>query len=256
MRFSENNAEDREILSKIKGKINVCKKNHQVVFTDFLSPSHIEKCIHLVKENSELDCFTVGGYNEAERNILVLYPHFIMREEIVLPIKAVRISVNAKEADFTHRDVLGAILGLGLKREKIGDILISGKSADVILYKEAAEYISIYLTNISRYSVTCEEIKFEELKTLDTDVVTSRIIVPSLRLDAVLSHALNKSRSAVNESIKSGKIKINHQETQNPSAQLKEGDLLSIRGYGRIRFQNIAGTTKKDRIVIFVNKYK
>lgn len=247
--------DDKVVLDKIKSKISLCEKKGIPVYTDFIYPHHIEMGTSMMKElSSEIDFFTFGGFDEAERKILIFYPKYIGKDDIDLPIKVIRIVSDSKSAVFKHRDVLGSILGLGIKREKVGDILIKDNNADVILYKEAAGYLMLFLNKISNIAISCYEISFDDISPLDVQYKMIHSTVASLRIDAIISCGLNESRSHSSEYIKSNRVKVNYKEVVSPAYILKESDLISVRGKGRLVLEKIEGTTKKDRIRVLIKR--
>ncbi|NLK73197.1 MAG: RNA-binding protein [Clostridiales bacterium] len=249
-----NSPEEKEIYDKIKGKIITAQKRGAVCFTDFQNPYQLEIGAAIINSFDGICFFEYGGFENAERKIFVIYPEFVDPEDIEIPLKAIRIVSLSKTTVLEHKDVLGSILGLGLRRDKIGDILIDGNSADIVLYKETAEYISLFLDKIGKDTVSCQEISFDLLNTLKQKSKTINTTVASLRADAVISSGLGESRSHAVRYIQSGKLKINHKEIISPSYLVKEGDLISIRGKGRMILEKVEGITKKDRIKIVIKR--
>lgn len=246
---------EKEVFDKIKSKIMICQKRGKITYTDFLDPAQIEIGQQIVnKYYRELHYFFSGGFDHSERKIMVIYPEFLSQEEIEIPVKAIHIAATSKTASLQHKNVLGAVLGLGLKREKVGDIFVESNHADVILYKEAAEYLLIFLKKVGRYSVECEEITLSQIKSPEVHYKIIHATVASLRADAIISSGLGESRSRSSNWIKSGRLKINHKEVKNVAYMVSEGDLISVKGKGRIILDKILGTTKKDRIKVIIKK--
>lgn len=243
---------DKEIIDKIKGKVTLCDKKGMVTFTDFLDPVQLEAGKAMVKSFRDTYCFSFGGYENSERNILIFHPDYIESEKIEIPLKA--ISIYNKTSPFQHRSVLGAILGLGLKREKIGDILIDNLRADVILYKEAAEVVLLFLDKVGNQNVTCQEIAFEQINTNSIQYKFIHATVPSLRADAVISCGFGQSRRNSSDLIKAGRVKVNYKEIDSSGYQLKEGDQVSVRGKGRMLLEKVDGLTKKERIKVVIRR--
>ncbi|MCG8481986.1 MAG: YlmH/Sll1252 family protein [Clostridia bacterium] len=243
---------DKEIIDKIKGKATLCEKKGIVAFTDFLDPIQLETGKALAKPLMDTSCFSFGGYEDSERNILIFHPYYVEREKIEYPIKA--ISIHNKTSPFQHRSVLGAILGLGLKREKIGDILTDNHRADVILYKEAAEVVLLFLNKVGNQNVTCQEISFEQMNTKSIQYKWIHATVASLRVDAIISCGFGQSRRNSSEVLKSGRVKVNYKEIDSPGYLLKEGDQVSVRGKGRVLLEKVDGLTKKERIKVVIRR--
>lgn len=254
--FSSNHLsyEERELLDKINDKIMICQKREIITYTDFLNPYQVELCLSILKKANDVQYFFFGGYHEPERQILIVYPEYIDIEDIEMPIKAIQVIPDSKTAVIEHKDVLGAVIGLGLKREKIGDILVAENTASIILFRETAAYALMYLNNIGKTSVSCHEVPLDQLNIMSNDFKSIHITVASLRVDAVISGGLGVSRSNVNRYVKSGRLKINHKEIMSPTYMVKEGDLISVKGKGRMILEKVGGTTRKDRIKITLKK--
>ena len=238
--------------------MNLSMKNRCCVFSDFLDPQEAQLCQSLLLDYPDLEISSNGGFPGAERVLVAIFPKYIQFDHRDLPITAIRITrkaANIMGELFEHRSILGSLMALGIKREKIGDIIIFGAVADVVLCKETGEYITLFLEKIGTSRVECNEISLKELMTPQEKFFMIKDTVSSLRLDALLALCMKKSRNAVCEYIKSGKVKVNHCETLDISKNLKENDLISIKGFGRVLFESIEGTTKKGKLTIRLKKY-
>lgn len=238
-------------ISRFTDLIKWVLRNKKERYTDFLN-MHSQKVFEKTALNFKDICYTFdGGYASAERKIAIIYPDFMEAQRA--PICAVRITWDLSK--LSHRDILGSILGLGIKREKIGDIVVREKECDVLLHKDVEGYILINLTKIGNqkvkvYSIDINEIIEPEIKF--EDVLST---VASIRLDSVVSSGFRISRSKASELIKSSMVQINWEYTAEPSHEVKEGDVISLRGYGRIKLQEVKGITKKGRISLHILRY-
>ncbi len=191
-----------------------------------------------------------GGYSNASR----VYVAIDNVDEDSFPISALKIVSKGRKA-LSHRDYLGAIMGLGIKRECIGDIvLLSDNSSVVFVRIEIAQYIISELTKVGRDSV------YISYFTDDTDSLCSnkeemRVIVTSMRADNVVGACANCSRGMASQLISSDQVFLNYFHVSKPSVTISEGDILSIRGYGKFIIGEQTGSTKKDRMVISVLRY-
>lgn len=196
-----------------------------------------------------------GGYELAERKVVCFLPSY---EEVLAepPFDCLKIApVNRKFADkLSHRDYLGAIMGLGIEREVIGDIVLKDEDAYVFVLKNMSAYITDSLTLIRQTSVqasVCSEagvLLRPELKEISGTV-------SSVRLDTVVAMAGHLSRTKASAYIEGEKVFVNGQTVTNVSRGLKEGDILSIRGIGKFRFAAAGGLTKKGRIPVVLEQY-
>ena len=223
------------------------------VFSDFLNNREVAI---LKKQAANLPLgrfFLYGGVEDAERVIVCFPASFEDREDIIFPIDCIEILIKSAKFEnnsLTHRDFLGAILGLGIERKLIGDIFTvseNGKivKAFVFCQNKISDFILSELRQIGRSIVSATRISAEE-------AMTSRRIedkygtVPSLRLDVIIGEALNLSRT---------KVAVNSAATSSSHYQVVEGDIISVRGFGKFIFYESLGKTKKDRLQIHIGKY-
>ena len=154
----------------------------------------------------------------------------------------------------THRDFLGSLVGLGIKRETLGDIIINNNKGYLFCLESIAPFIIDNLTKVKHTSVSCSIC--EELpKNILPEPTEKTVIVSSLRLDGIISGVYNISRSKSSALIDSERVFINGKLSKSNSFPLKEDDIVSVRGHGRFRFKEISGDTRKGRIRIVCEVY-
>lgn len=248
--------EDRILVSRLLDKAEQCRYS-SFVYSDFLSPHEAAMVKRVLdKVNGIFYTFT-GGYDVAERVITAMSSDFIDAEEVLnnAPLSLLRITSSADKS-LSHRDYLGSLLGLGIKREKIGDILVYEGYADVFLIETIAEYISYNLDKIGNVKIQCQLRQIDQYIPPQKKEKTVAATVASLRADSVAASGFGVSRTKVLEYFKSQRVNVNWEVVQNPSRQLSEGDVISIRGKGRIVLDKVGGTTKKDRINIVIKRFE
>jgi len=250
--------EDWLVIAKLWDKIELCKTKNKLVHTDFLDlyqKSIAEKLVDKVKH------IFFGGYDGAERTILIVYPEKLEKEIVENNyseiFEVVRIELpNDLKGKYQHKNYLGAIMKLGIKREKVGDILVREQGADIIVQKEMAEYIKQELGELTRFSKSVIEIlPLQELKESENQKEDFYIMVPSLRLDCIVSELIRSSRTKANEAILSGRVFINSENILKNAKTVKEGDTITVRGKGKFDFLEIEGNTKKGRYILKMQKY-
>jgi RNA-binding protein YlmH len=195
-----------------------------------------------------------GGYEGAARTVCGFFEETYAEEmpkEELFPIRAVTFTYRACDK-LSHRDFLGAILALGIKRELVGDILVSEGYA-VVFCHETAEELICHVCKAGRVGVNAEKGLTKPLP----EIKTKRIdcVVSSLRLDGIVSAAANISRDKSASLIKSGQVNADFSPCLNVSAQVKENTVISVRGVGRFRLSEVSGETKKGRIRVVIEKY-
>ncbi len=252
-----NKIDDKLLVSKAIDRATKSDNAGVMVHTDFYDPyqrNTIEKAFSNI---SGINYTFNGGYGGAERMIAVFCPNYMPVEDLQdsdFPLKLVGIYPKSREI-LNHRDYLGSLMGLGIKREKIGDILVKDDVCTVIVLEEIADYIRY---NLSKVGNTRVDVLVRDLEAIQADsqkVREIRSTVASLRLDSVASAGYGISRSKIAEYIKGEKVNLNWETCSNAAKPVNEGDTLSIRGKGRVVLEKIIGTTKKDRISILLKKF-
>jgi RNA-binding protein YlmH len=224
-------------------------------YTDFLNLNEISLFYRHITTLPKVLYQLNGGYEDAERRILCFYTEdsYLLPD---YPIHCIRIlPVNKKFSDaLTHRDFLGAVLNLGIERSKVGDILIKENEGYLFCNSNISSFIIDSLSKVKHTTIQCELVNvvdFEVKPTLQEITGT----VSSLRLDSVLSVAFNTSRSSITGLIVGGKVFVNSRLTISNSYQLKENDIVSVRGLGKFIYQETRNQTKKGRYYIILQKY-
>lgn len=192
-----------------------------------------------------------GGVEDAERCVVAFAD---TGEADAWPIACVRVGWHADYGAPTHRDLLGSVLGLGIGREKVGDVFVEAGQAYVLVLRDMAEYIAANLTRAGRVSVRAQVVE-DWPRSFASEGEPVRGTVASLRLDAVLGVAWHLSRGRAAELVASGRVRVDHREELRPDRQLAPGALLSVRGLGRARLETVGGNTKKGRISITLLRY-
>ncbi len=246
--------DDRLLANKILDTIEYCRKNFTYKATAFLDPRQQKLAEGLLKQDRDIAFYFEGGVQGSERQLCVIYHADFDCDEIEQPFEIIEFSwYNKNTKKPTHRDFLGSLIGSGIKREMLGDIMLQEDSAYVICSKELSDYI---LYNVDRVGSTPVKLKLAdhvESKEEEEKILTAT--VASLRLDSIISAGFGISRTKAVELIKAGKVRVNWEENDLTSKMIKQSDVISLRGKGRIILDEIAGNTKKDRIRITIKKF-
>ena len=253
--------EDKLCLSQVLDKIEISAKSEKIEYTDFLDMYQVSLVENFLAKNQIKNYKLYGGYEEAERKILIIYPEKfddnMIQKNYNKIFKVIRITLPQEEkGKYSHRNYLGGIVKLGLKREKVGDIIVGEEGADIIAVSEFAEILKSELPSLTRFTnakIEVEEI--QNLRKLELKVEEISIIVPSLRLDNIVSDLARTSRSKASEIIAQERVFINGQNETKNSKQIKLGDIITIRGKGRFVIKQFTGTTRSGRIVVLIEKY-
>lgn len=249
--------EERLLFAKALDQALFAIKRRQPAFTDFMDRAKCARFAERLCGIRELNVTLFGGMEDCERQMMGFS---LAEEELLLekfPIKIIKIRRKSKkfgQADLSHRDYLGSILGLGIDRGKVGDILVAEDSAVCFVAEEISPYITAVLEQVSKTAVVAEETEgADAVPRRQTE--TKRLTVASMRLDAVAGEAFHLARGKVQTLIGAEKATVNWNIVTNTSHLLKEGDMVSLRGFGRFRIKSIGGKTKKDRTGLEIEKY-
>ena len=253
--------EDKICLSQVLDKIEFSKTREKIENTDFLDMYQISLVENFLRKIKFGNYKLYGGYEESERKILIIYPEkyneSMLEKNYYKMLKVVRVNLPEEEkGKYTHRNYLGGIVKLGLKREKVGDILVSDDGADIVVVEDFAEILKQELPNLTRFEkseITIEEIKNIRKKEIKLEEI--KIIVPSLRLDNIVSDLAKTSRNKAAQIINQERVFVNGQNETKLSKQIKLQDIITIRGKGRFVVKEFAGTTRSGRTIIVIEKY-
>jgi RNA-binding protein YlmH len=221
--------------------------------TDFLDPREQQIIESIIGTEGEINVRFAGGM---ERKRALLYPDYYEPEEEDFQLVYYELVYPSKFLSIEHPQVLGAMMSLGLRRSKFGDILIEGDRVQVMAAGEVASYIEMNLQSVGKAKVTLKSITKQELIQAKEEWTEQSITVSSLRLDVLLSNIYRLSRQKVQPFIEHGHAKVNFKVIEQPSFECKEGDVLSLRGHGRSHILSVEGKTKKEkwRIVVGIQK--
>jgi RNA-binding protein YlmH len=206
----------------------------------------------------EVKCLLFGGYPEAERVRICAFPVGLSAADNQPGVSCALIEGSFPPGILTHRDFLGALLGLGIKRETLGDIIYRGEEkAYLFLMPEIVPFVVQSLTQIGRFSARAEIVDPEK-QAFDFAVRQVKEIsgtVASMRVDAVAGLGYGLSRSRITPLVKGEQLKINYQIINQPSKNVKEGDLISLAGRGRVEVAQVLGESKKGRIRLLLKRF-
>lgn len=254
--------EDKLLISKMLDKIELSKSKNKIENTDFLDMYQKHLLEKILKQEKVDNYIISGGTEETERNVIIFYPEKL--KEVVynnykkiLPIICIRINLPKEmHGKYIHRDYLGGLMKLGIKREKIGDIFVFKDGADILVLDEISKFLLNNLSTLTRFSKSkIEKISIQDIRQKEEKKEELKIIVSSMRLDCVISEILKTSRGKAEEVIKGQRVFVNFENADKLTKQIKENDLITIRGKGRFEIAKIEGTTRNNRVKLIVNKF-
>lgn len=243
------------MLAKLWDKINAGISRNIPAATRFLSPREQEMARYLFGGQPGL--YDFGGYEGAERKLLIFLPDYLTEDFLTgaeSPCVCLR-AVFYRGDNPTHRDFLGALMGGGIQRETVGDILVGKDSCDFFVTREVAPFILQNFTSAGRAHLRLEQIPLESAQIPEPEVRIFRDTLPSLRLDCVISAGFRISRSLAGQYIAAGKAAMDGLPCVKPDKVVMEGVSVTVRGLGKIKLASVGGRTKKDRISVELHRY-
>lgn len=223
--------------------------------TDFLDPRQRFIVASILGQTDELQTVSAGAFEDAERQRMLIFPSYFEPQEDDFQLTVYTIQYPSKFVQLRHPDVLGALLSLGLDRTKFGDIRVNEHQVQFVVAQEVADYVRLHLTGIGKVKVHIEFIKeTEQLIQNEDEWLEESHTVSSMRLDVILATVLNVSRQKAQALITGNKVRVNWTERDTVAFELQEGDILSVRGSGRVKVIMTEGRTKKDKIRLQIGR--
>ncbi len=251
--------EERLTLARVLDKLEQCQRKNIPTATSFLTPQEQAGAEELLRRAGLGECTVLlqGGYSDAERKVVLFLPAWAEGPEAAAEYSPLRYLRAAFRGDNTpgHRDILGSLMGLGITRETVGDLLISPESCDLMVLDTVADFLLQSWSSAGRIRLRVEEIGPGQLHIPVSRTEELRDTVPSLRLDAVAASGFRISRTRAGELIASGRVQVNWRECQKPDQLLAEGDTISARGFGKIKLEQVGGPSRKGRTTIVLKRY-
>jgi photosystem II S4 domain protein len=247
--------ENRESVARVVDLADQAIKTWEVVLTDFLSPPELAEIQQQFGRLTEVQLVAWGGYPQAERQRLAIARSELPLDPSQVEVAALDIAGNFLFDPATHRDFLGAMLGCGLVREKTGDVIVLGeRGGQAIVVPEMVEYLETHLTQVRSVPVRTQRIDLSELKIREPKKKEMTTVEASMRLDAIASAGFGVSRSKMSDLITAGDVRVNWKDISQASHQVKSGDLIAIRGKGRLEVGEVT-VTKKDRYRVQLTRF-
>ncbi len=238
-------------IAKIYDDFESAKELGITINTKFLSPNMLSFILENFKNFININF--CGGFQDAER--VCVYFSVYEDTNIDYKIDILEIKYSKKYSkELKHSDVLGSIMALQITRDLIGDIIINEESIYIATYESITDFIIDNLKKIGRTNVKVSKVEILEDISIKEPLILHSTVA-SLRVDAVISKVFNLSRTQAKSLIEGGKVFINWINILDASSQICDNDIITLRGYGRIKFLEIKGVSKKDKIKILYQKY-
>ena len=252
--------EEKLLISKLFDKIKLVEKQNKIQCTDFLTLVEVNLLKKVLEMINYKNYKIYGGIEEAQRNVIIIFPEKL--EDLVEQSKfnyntilnCIRITTNSEILE--HKYILGGLIKLGLKREKIGDIIVYENGADIVVCNEISKFLLSNLQQLTRFkNFNIEIVNLDEIVKKEQEFKEIKIIVSSLRLDNIVSELAKTSRSKADEMLSQERVLVNYEQVSKCTKIIKENDIITIRGVGKFIISEIVGNTRSGRFIIIVNKY-
>ena len=246
--------DDHILFARIYDRLAGAEQKNIPAFTQFLSPRELILTSRML---APMQLHFYGGSPQSERAICCWIPEYLDEEwiEEEAPIACVRASFYEKDR-LTHRDFLGGLMGIGIKRETIGDIFVAEGMCDFFVTREILPYVLDNFFAAGRTRLHVEEIPLSSVQLPEMNVKQISTTVSSLRLDSIVGSGFGLARGKSADLIAAGRVSVNDLPCIKPDRILQEGDKVSARGFGKLLLSHIGGRTKKDRVSITIERYQ
>jgi RNA-binding protein YlmH len=254
--FSHFHPDEREFVERASEWIENAARYHEQKLTDFLDPRQAYILSTLAAREPDVHIRLDGGSEHAERRRALIAPDYADLSQEDMQLSVLEITPEGQRfTELEHGDYMGSLLGLGMKRDKIGDIHVLDDGCHTVVATEIASYLNLNMNQVHRLHVMTGLLPIEQLRAAKQELQTMELSVASLRLDGIASDVYRLSRSKILVPIKAGRCKVNWKPEEDPSHALKEGDVVSVQGMGRFKVLELEGVTKKGRYRVKIGKF-
>lgn len=243
-------SEEAPFVESATGFIQQASDEYRPILTHFLNPRQQYILSTLVNRDTDLKLMLNGGYNGAEMKRAIVYPDYVEAASLDFGLNLFEIEYPTKFTQLQHGQILGSILGAGIDRQVLGDIITDGVRWQVFTTDEMSQYIASQVDRMGKIKVRLvSQPMTESIVPLDAWEEESTTL-SSTRLDSIIATGFHLSRHHAKELIEAGKIQLNWTPFEHPDYQLAYQDVISVRGFGRVRLISVDGVTKKDKLKV------
>jgi len=252
--FQHFRKEEQQFIEQVSGWMNEVEDRYTPKLTDFLDPRE-RFIVKSVLGSNDIRMESLGLFPDAERQRVLLYPSYYEPTAEDFNITVFELKYPVKFVTLRHPDILGSLMSVGLDRSKFGDIRIDGERIQFAVADEVSLYLKTNFISAAKVKVQLLEVEdVDEMITAKEEWQEESHTVSSMRLDTVMSSVYNISRQKAAALIHGGKVKVNWRVQEQPSFELHESDMVSSRGFGRIKVLMVEGRTKKDKIRLQIGR--
>lgn len=253
--FSAASEEAGAMAMRLLDMADSVEKGRPYAVGPFMSPFAVQIGMTIAAHMKTIECRSWGGYHEAER-VRIAFLRSDYDGPVDFGVTALSVTWDARYRLIGHRDVLGSLMGLGIERDVIGDIIMQGAGAQIVADARMAPWLIDNFRKIAMVPAVVTEISMDDIVPPKQEAKVVRATVASLRLDAVGAAGFGISRSKMAAAIDGERVQVNWQTAKGTSQAVKPGDVVSFRGRGRLEIKELTGTSRKGRIGILMERYK
>jgi len=245
---------DGDLAAKLLDAAEATQRSRKYKISEFLDPYGYSIAETILAHYGNLKLMGSGGYSGAER-VKAIFINEEFRGSPEMDVQALAVKWDERYYELTHRDVLGALMGLGIKREVVGDIIMCGNGCQIIIDASLEAFMTENFKEIGAAPISLSKLNLSEIVPREEKVKEIKTTVASLRLDVVAAAGFGTSRSKMSDEIGLGKLKVNWQDAKNSAQGIKAGDIISMRGRGRVEVAEVLGQTKKGRMSMLLKRF-
>lgn len=260
--------EEKLLIARIEDKMRLCSENSMITSSDFLDMHERSVVSQIRLRYSDVKIVFYGVFDGAERTVAVFLPEYIEAENSAEleayfdenpddnPLAAIRLEKDKFSPALSHRDYLGALMGLGIRREMTGDIKVDENGCELIVLTKIAPYVADNMSKAGRGTLKAEIIPASQAKSgAKASGVSDSFTVSSMRLDSVVKNAFRVSRGDAAAAIEGGAVFVNDVECEKPDKKVAAGDKIVFRRKGRIIINDCSCVSKKGRVIVEITRF-
>lgn len=244
--------EDREFVDKSLEKMQRVEDSYSFEVTSFVNPHQVE-ILRNLGNHLQLQIFSSSDYYTSELAKVIIAPLYYELQVSDFEIDLLEISYANKFHHLTHSQIMGTVLNqLGIERKVFGDILVASGRAQIMVDRKFTQFFIDHISRIAKTSVKLKQVDFSQLIAVQADSKLRDVLVSNMRLDKVLAASFRLSRSVATKLIATKQVRVNYSILDNPSHHLLLNDLISVRGYGRVKVLRENGFSKNGKYKLTV----
>ncbi|WP_020008722.1 RNA-binding protein [Salinicoccus albus] len=247
--------EEHDKITMFNSKFEIAVRDYYPVLLDFLDPRERRIVESIAGSHPEVRVEFYGGGGERERMRAMIVPEMLEVTRDDFEILVYEIKYPSRFVTLNHRNILGAVMNIGLDRSLIGDV-IAAEKIQVAIASPYAPFFKESLTKIKNAPVTLTEIPHAEFLAGADDGKRISVLSSSFRLDTVISEVINEGRAKSRSRIEKGKVKVNHSIVTLPSLIMDTGDIVSVRHFGRFKIESLVARTRKGKYKLEIKVYR